>query len=112
MPRFNPWHATYVTVAAATTAAAKQGIAAISGSRIKIHGLVSSAAAAQNITLQSSTGGVYMGPIYLTAAGAAVCPPCETGYCLGTLSRGVYIQHDAATATRTQLIYSTYSATA
>lgn len=107
-----PFNAQYVLVAAATTAAAKAAIAAVSGSRHRIMGLVSSAVSAQNITLQSSTGGIILGPIYLAAGGAAVLPPEPMGYCVSALSKAVLIQHDAAVATRTQLIYSTYSATA
>ena len=107
-----PFNATQITVAAATTAAAKVAIAAVTGVRHRIMGIVSSAVAAQNITLQSSTGGKIIGPIYLAAGVPVVLPTNAVGYGASSLSKGVYIQHDAAQATATFLTYVSYSATA
>jgi hypothetical protein len=107
-----PLGAQYTSVTAATTAAAKVLLAAKANSRIRILGLSASAVAAQRVTIQSSTGLAYVGPLYLAAGVPAVLPPTAIGYAETNIARGLYMQLDGAQASCVNLIYTTRGATA
>lgn len=107
-----PMNIQYTSVTAATTAAAKVAIAAKANSRIRILGVSASAVGAQRVTLQSSTGLAYVGPIYLAAGANAVMPPNALGYAETNIARGVYMQLDGAQATGCNIQYITRGATA
>ena len=102
---------TYLNATASTTAAKKELIAAVSGLRHRIIGLTACSAAAQNITLQSSTGGVMIGPLHLAAGVPINLSPSQIGYAETAVSRSITNQSDNATATTIHLIYQTYAAT-
>jgi hypothetical protein len=102
---------TYTTATASTTAAKKQFVAATTGSRHRIIGLIAAAAAAQVITLQSSTGGVLLGPVNLAAGVPLVLPPSLVGYAETAASRGIFNQSGNATETALTITYQTYDAT-
>ena len=101
----------FANVTASTTAARKQIVAAVTGQRHRVIGLTVAALAAQNVTLQSSTGGVLLGPVHVAAGVPLVLPPSPIGYCETAASRGVWNQSDNATATIIAATYQTYKAT-
>ena len=102
---------THLNITASTTAAAKQLVAAASGLRHRVIGMTVAAVAAQNITLQSSTGGALIGPINLAAGVPLVLPPSPLGYAETAASKGIYNQSGNATATVISLLYQTLAAT-
>jgi len=107
-----PKHAeyTFLNITASTTAAAKQLVAASTASmRHRVIGLTAAAVAAQSITLQSSTGGAYMGPINLAAGVPLVLPPSAIGYFETAAGKSIYNQSDNATETVINLIYQSWS---
>jgi len=101
----------HVNITASTTAAIKEVVAAASGLRHRVLGVTISALAAQNLTLQSSTGGVLLGPINVAGGVPFVLPPSPMGYAETSASRGIYNQSDNATETFISMQYQTYAAT-
>jgi hypothetical protein len=110
MRPINPEYS-YTNITASTTAAVKTIIAAASGMRHRIVGLTVAAAAAQVLTLQSSTGGAMLGPLNLAAGIPFVWAPNPMGYLETAASRGVYNQSGNATETIINVMYQTYKAT-
>lgn len=98
----------FVSITSSTTAGPKTCVAALEGSRTRIIGMVISSSAAQQVTIQSSTGLVQAGPFILGAGVPVVCPPCEIGYGETAQTRGVYMQLLNAVDTALHLQYSTF----
>ena len=106
-----PLDVQYITVSAATTAAAKATVSAVSGARLRILGLSASALAAQVLTLQSSTAGVYIGPVNLAAGVPATIAPTAIGLYETAASKGILCQLGNATQTFWTLQYQVINAT-
>ena len=102
---------TFLNVTASTTAAKKQLVAAVTGQRHRIIGMTVTSAAAQIVTLQSSTGLAMMGPVNVGATDPMTWPSNFIGYCETAASRSIMNQSENATATLFNLIYQTYTAT-
>lgn len=102
---------TYLNVTASTTAAAKQLVAAVTGLRHRVIGLSVTSLGAQQITLQTSTGGAILGPVNIAAGVPFVLPPTQIGYCEQAASKGLYNQSNNATETVFNLVYQTHKAT-
>lgn len=106
-----PLNVFYTNVSASTTAAGKQVVAAVSGCVLRVLGLQITPAAANSVTLQTSTGGALWGPYSSTGAKPFVGPPSAIGYCETAASRGIYMQLANAAAARVALQYQVLAST-
>ena len=100
-----PGNANYIYMSASTTATAKQVVAGVTNYRLRVYGGLVHMAGANTVTIQSSTGGVYLGPYTLAAAGTFALPPAMLGYAETAASRGLYMQLENAAAANVNFTY-------
>lgn len=100
-----PGNANYIYMSASTTAGPKQVLAPVTSYRLRLYGGLVHMGAANTVTIQTSTGGVLMGPFTLAAAGTFSFPPTMLGYGETPVSRGVYMQLLNAAAANVNFTY-------
>ena len=94
------------------TTATPAALATASGTlRHRVLGLAVTASGAQQVTLQSSTGGALLGPIAVAAGWPHVLPPSPIGYAEGAAGRGVYCSVATTGRCGISAVLQTYAAT-